>query len=185
MGRFLIILFALLATPLGAASVADASCEFLLARVRQHAGKMLSRKEDGVESTSLNGPHSDKIRLDVRGVPYWVKLVPVVEGLKLRHYVGVEEWRQGILETQKLIAGPTPYVRSDYPPRWFIEKYLDVTGVFLTTRELGPDQVGVFSTSYVEVELLPGTPLIELEKDRIYLIPGPPGTVVPVVASPD
>lgn len=160
------------------------SCEMLLLSARNHASSLVAKMDDGASSTSLTGPLSDKIRLDIRGVPHWLKLVPdeKVADLKLRHYVGSEEWREAILATQKLIVGPTPYVRSDYPPRWFIEKYLDLTGVFLTTRERVPDEVGVFSTSYVELELLPGTPVFELEKDRIYMIAGPRGLVVPVRA---
>jgi hypothetical protein len=186
MGRTFPLLITLLLSMGGQAAVVapPPACERLLHQARNHAGRLLARRDDGTASTSLNGPHSDKIRLDVRGVPRWLKPMPAekVVDLRLRHYVGSEPSREVILATQELIVGSTPYVRSDHPPRWFFEKYWDLTGVFLTTRERAPDEVGVFSTSYVEVELLPGTPVFELEKDRIYMIGGPPGLVVPVRA---
>ncbi len=194
MGRFLSLALSFwLVVPSEGATVADGGCERHLEQAWVYATAFLQRVGQTTSSENLNGPHSDKIRLEIRGVPYWVSRHPFPERLKLRHYVGAgkvgeanlrgPDLAEHILATQRLMAGPTPYVRTDDPPQWFRETYLDLTGVFLTTRTQSAEAVGVLPLDYVEIELLPGTPVIELEKDRIYLIPGPPDQlVVPVRA---
>jgi hypothetical protein len=112
----------------------------------------------------------DRIRITYTGTPNVVTLVENPENIVFCHYRD-RKGIQTILATSRIIAGPTPYVNSHH--RWLRETYQDMQGIFLTTTDYKPLDVGVADTDKVLIKLPPGTGVLEFEPG-IYMIPGKP-----------
>lgn len=158
-----------------------------LASNRVHSGELEDRKSGACSSVLLSRrmaeqfynargteydvlvremPHFIRIR---RGVPATIRVVDAKEKI-FRHYTSPQAL-QTIIHSSTLRAGWTPFYYSgslsDYNQ--------DLTGVFLTTPEVGARNVGVRDgqSEFVDVKLLDGTGVLWV-RDNIYLIPGQP-----------
>ncbi len=154
----------------------------------QAAALAFLAKQGPLRTPEQEGFGGGKVRVDTYGVPSWIKPMAATSGRVFRHYLGYRRVGgesfdpasvlSSVRSSGRLVAGPTPYVKSDYPPRWYKETFHDLTGIFLTTPELEAEKVGVFGSPWVDVELLPGVAIFEIEPGRIFLIPGAPNELV-------
>ncbi len=161
--------------------------EELLRAARGYAAQLMER-QGSLKTPDPGGFQGGKLRLDTYGVPSHLSLIQSTPGQIFRHFISgryqdkqhfnAQEVLESLHLYRRLVAGPTPYVKSDYPPKWYKEAFHDLTGIFLTKPEQEAEHVGVFANPWIDVILFPGTPLIEIEKDRIFLLPGPPGKLV-------
>lgn len=96
-------------------------------------------------------------------------------GQIFRHYIRDEAAARAIVESLELLAGPLAFTFSggnNHVP------YEDLTGVFFTTPEFAPDEVGVpDSADYVDFTLPEHTPFLHLSgrDNRYLLLPGKAG----------
>jgi hypothetical protein len=117
-------------------------------------------------------PDSHGDMIEAAGVPATVRSVPH-EGMVFRHYTTAEGLKS-IMESGGLWNGFMPYV--ELAKGVYKKTFKDLTGVFLTRPGVPGDQVGVPArefTHYVDVTVPEGLPLLEVEKDGIFLIPLP------------
>ena len=188
----------LLSLLIGASALANPTCletlqrtmesdEALIARAQIYASELLA-KRGPLHTPEQEGFGGGVVRVETGGVPSHLKLYAKKKGEVFRHYVtgrmqsgqwhDADETTRAILKSGRLVAGFTPYVKSDTPPKWYFERFPDLTGVFLTKPAFEAEQIGVFPTSYIDLELDDGIPVIELEPGKIYFIPGPPKELV-------
>ncbi len=127
-----------------------------------------SQTKRGMERNKLfvEEPHYIRIRV---GMPPTLKLISS-EGKVFRHYTS-KEGLQEILKTKGLRAGWTPFYYSGY----ITDYNEDLTGIFITTPEVGPDTIGVRpeNSVFVDFRFLENTGILYL-RDGILLVPGPP-----------
>ena len=106
------------------------------------------------------------------GIPPTAKFRTTKPEEVFRHFSQIENIEK-IKQEQRLVAGNLPYItRGKGTDR---VSYVNLTGVFFTTSQFAPNNIGVeknSSTSYIDFTLPPGTEIIELE-DGVFLVPGP------------
>lgn len=109
----------------------------------------------------------DIVKVESEGIPARARLLKEEEvaNLVFRHYSLKADL---IRETSMLKAGTTPYVESQGERFWI--GYVQLKGIFMTTKEFLPKQVGVFPEQYVDFKIDPKIAVLELEPG-IYLIP--------------
>lgn len=150
----------------------EGAVEAVTALAEKRTGLILASRGKMTE-TLLNPGHPENHgdMIDVRGTPDRVK--PVNKPLVYRHYT-TPEGLQAILKSNALWNGFLPYV--ELAPGVFRKSFADVTGLFLTLPGVEGRQVGVPSSdfkAYVDLELPAGLPVLEVEKDAIFLMPLP------------
>lgn len=115
-------------------------------------------------------------QVQIKGVPSQVRLLSQEElsAKVFRHYINGEEYFKEGKELGLLASATTSYVQI-YPG---LEKRIfeDITGVFLTLPEVSAREVGVelgAQAHYLDVKIPSDVPVVELEKNKIYMIPLP------------
>ncbi len=106
--------------------------------------------------------------LIISGIPKNIEEIKT-RGVVFRHYVG--KAMPIILQTKQLKTGITPYVVLKLG--FGKEVYEDLVGIFLTTPQTPPQEVGLPASAddYIDLEVYSGTPVVKIEK-AIFLIPG-------------
>lgn len=145
---------------------------------RSNAGTMetaeavLEKIKDGVREETL--VNDDKhMHTIISGIPSFVKSYSH-KGIKFRHYFANSEQKKKASGEQMLIAGPLCYVQKSGGIRI---DFVDLTGVFLTKPGVKPEFVGVPEhNDYLDFKLPLDTAVLEIEKDKIYYVPGNPMT---------
>lgn len=144
------------------------------------ARRMIASKGTERDKLFREEPHYIRIR---EGIPDSISLVDPV-GKIFRHYTSPETLKL-ILASRTLRAGATPFYYSGY----VVDYNVDLTGVFITTREHRPESIGVrpeLSSAYVDFKLSANTGILYL-RDGILLVPGtarPEGWKVNLYRSP-
>lgn len=97
------------------------------------------------------------------------------EGRIYRHYTESQDVVDEIYRTGGLTNSYVTY--EEVAPQISRIRHQDLTGIFLTSLETVPALVGRDHSYYfVDVRVPDGVPVLELEKDRIFLIPLPART---------
>jgi hypothetical protein len=127
-----------------------------------------------VQEKLINPGHPDSHAdmIEAAGVPERVRAVPH-DGTVYRHYTTAEGLKS-ILGSGGLWNGFMPYV--EMAKGVYKKTFQDLTGVFLTRPGVPGDHVGVPArefTHFVDVTVPQSLPLLEVEKDGIFLIPLP------------
>lgn len=135
------------------------------------AKKMIeaSKTKEGLEKDKLfvQEPHYVRIRV---GMPSTLRLIPP-EGRVFRQYTNRVQFQE-ILDSNKLVAGATPFYYSGY----IVDYNEDLTGIFITDPGVRPSSVGVRpenSECYVDFKLTSDTGILWM-RNEIYMIPGVP-----------
>lgn len=115
--------------------------------------------------------------VQMKGVPAEVRVLSDTElsSMVFRHYINGDAYFKEGKELGLISSAATSYVQLAPGVRRAI--FEDITGVFLTLPELSASEVGVQSesdTHYLDLKIPSGVQVVELEKNRIYLIPLPP-----------
>lgn len=132
----------------------------------------------GTVAETLHNPGHDEAHGDIitsRGVPGTVKRFDA-SGVIFRHYT-TEEGLDAILKEKSLRNGFMPYV--ELASALYAKTYRDLTGVFLTLPKVAGDRVGVPAGSFnrfVDLRVPAGLPVLEIERDSIFLVPMPART---------
>ncbi len=114
-------------------------------------------------------------QIRVKGFPKNARWVKAPENLIFRHYTDGQETVGRIRQSGGLANSFVTY--EEVSPILYRKVYEDVTGVFLTLPEVKAGWVGRAETgAYVDVRVPPGTPVLEVEPGRIYVIPLPAQT---------
>ncbi|MCM0604929.1 MAG: hypothetical protein KA715_02460 [Xanthomonadaceae bacterium] len=114
----------------------------------------------------------EKTLSTITGVPKTVKKIEVQPAIVFRQYVGhgIDE----IIERSELKSGNLPYIIAGGGGSR--EFYESLTGVFLTSPNVSPSEVGLPANKnydYVDFVIHTNTGLLQIE-EKIFLIPGMP-----------
>jgi hypothetical protein len=130
---------------------------------------LLELQKSDLRSIDLRSYSSEKMTLMTYGVPK--SAMPLdPKGTRFRHYVG--SGMDKILACNCLKAGFTPYIILN--PGLGREIFDDLYGIFLTTVDAKPEEVGLSANAsydYIDFELDPDTGVLWLEP-KIFLVPG-------------
>lgn len=129
----------------------------------------LELQKSEMRTIDLRAYTSEKQTLLIYGVPKTAKALNP-SGKIFRHYVG--SGMEKILACNCLKAGFTPYIILN--PGLGRQIFEDLYGIFLTTTEAKPEEVGLNANSdydYIDFQLNPNTGVLWLES-KIFVVPG-------------
>jgi hypothetical protein len=160
-----------------AASLRANPCAVLMAQ--EELGRVLQLQHADTHEKVIRGHHSgggfsDKTVQEtvmIHGLPIGSKVIAHQGKIVLRHYA-IPEIIATIRERHSIKGAFTPYVRVGIRKEYFKE----LTGVFFTLPEVSPDLVGLATGEtydYVDIVLPLDVPLMEIEANRIYVVPFP------------
>ena len=170
--------------PSGGRALPISANEPSIALAQRMAADILNRRAQGLRVVSPSHHENDgsPYEYDFRnlenhavfGIPSDVESIPTTSRV-FRHYTASEGVYRIIIQSQSLLNGYLPYVRI--VPGMYRELFQDLTGIFLTTPKHKASEVGVTASRvsgiyYVDVEIPPEVPLLQLEPS-IFLIPLP------------
>jgi hypothetical protein len=105
-------------------------------------------------------------------------------GRIFRHWVLNKQAFESILEQGALRAGPVSYVEFTGGKHAYIKDiYVDIQGAFFTTPEHSAAEPRVMNQEaayYVDFRLPEGVSALRLDGDDVLVIPGAPGTYLPI-----
>jgi hypothetical protein len=136
---------------------------------QQNLQKLLELQKQDLRRIDLRSYSTEKQTLMTYGVPKTARAMDV-RGMTFRHYVG--SGMEKILACNCLKAGFTPYII--YNPGLGREIFEDLYGVFLTTTDAKPQDVGLAANDnydYIDFELPENSGVLWLEHN-IFLVPG-------------
>jgi len=130
---------------------------------------LLDLQKQDLRRVDLRSYSTEKQTLMTYGVPKTARPMDV-RGMTFRHYVG--SGMDKILACNCLKAGFTPYII--FNPGLGREIFEDLYGIFLTTTDAKPQDVGLAANDkydYIDFELADNTGVLWLEHN-IFLVPG-------------
>lgn len=152
--------------------------EELVARAQQEAARLMSRRGPVASSQAPDGSRSlraaarDRIEDTYTGVPDEIKQIDPT-GKRFRYYVYHGQIAASIAQSKRIVGGQAHLKHIRQYARTHLE-WVDLKGIYFAAADALPEEVGMVGTRYfIEFEVLPGTPVLDVGfKDKgIFMVP--------------
>lgn len=153
---------------------AQALAEHILANRGPTQETIINPWPEHLTKKGIERPFNHAENIEIRGYPSHIKKTETRDRV-FRHYTYSIETVEAIKANGVLVNGPRVF--DEASPGLYHRSYLDLTGVFLTSRTVDAFTVGVGSRQggmfYVDVKIPDNVPVLEVKRDQVFIVPLP------------